>query len=88
MLCWYLSYDNGVYEVFVLSLFYTFCCAPLVYMVLSLGMGWDAPQGRSVSVAYEPATKGLLNVKKDLCGRRPPRGNTRGSGGFCHKPCF
>ena len=45
--------------------------------VLSLGMGLDAPWGRIIAHRYVLNTKGLFNVKKDICGRSPPGRNAR-----------
>ena len=43
----------------------------------SLGMGMDAPWGRNIAVSYMAKTKGLLDVKKDICGCSPPGRNAR-----------
>ena len=56
---------------------------PLIRLALglivaySLGMGLDAPRGRIIAHRYALNTKGLFNVKKDICGRSPPGRNTR-----------
>ena len=56
---------------------------PLIRLALglivaySLGMGLDAPRGRINGHLYAINIKGLSNVKKDICGRGPPGGNTR-----------
>ena len=54
--------------------------ALMIIVVQSLGMGLDAPWGRIIAIAYADKTKGLLNVKENICGRCPPRGNTWCSG--------
>ena len=48
----------------------------MVIVVLSLGMGLDAPRGQVIAVSYAAKTKGLLNVKKNICGCSPPGRNT------------
>ena len=52
--------------MFVLSLFLTFRLALMIIVAQSLGMGWDAPRGRVVAIAYNAKTKGLQNVKKNI----------------------
>lgn len=49
----------------------------MVNVAHSLGMGTDAPWGRIVRLTDTEKTKGLLNVKKNICGCSPPGGNTR-----------
>ncbi len=58
--------------MFVLSLILTIRMALMIIVAHSLGMGMDAPRGRVVFVAYTGKTKGLLNVKKNICGCSPP----------------
>ena len=49
--------------------------ALMVIVAQSLGMGLDAPRGRVIAIAYNAKTKGLQNVKKNICGCSPPGGN-------------
>ena len=70
-------YDIGIIEVFILSLISIICMVLMVIVALSLGMGTDAPWGRIVRLTDTEKTKGLLNVKKNICGCSPPGGNTR-----------
>lgn len=51
----------------------------MIIVVQSLGMGMDAPRGRIIAIAYALKTKGLIDVKKDLCGCSPPGRNQGGS---------
>ena len=67
----------GLVIVFILSLISTIRMALSVFVVASLGMGVVAPWGRVVSNVCVLNTKGLLNVKKNICGCSPPGGNPR-----------
>ena len=61
------------------SVFMVIRVALLVIVACFLGMGGIAPWERVASVLYAHNTKGLLNVKKDICGWCPSRRNTGGS---------
>ena len=69
----------GLVLVLIILLISITCMALMVIAVASLGMGVDAPWGQVISNVCEPNAKGLLYVKKNICGRCPPRGNTRSS---------
>jgi hypothetical protein len=71
------TYNDGVMLVFILSLISLIRLAFLGIVMLSLGMGLDAPRGRINGHLYAINTKGLFDVKKDICGRSPPGRNTR-----------
>ncbi len=67
----------GLVLVLIILIFSTICMALGGIVVASLGMGVDAPWGQVVSNVCVHRTKGLLNVKKNICGCCPPGGNTR-----------
>lgn len=71
------TYNDGVMLVFILSLISLIRLAFFGIVMLSLGMGLDAPRGRIIAHKYVYNTKGLFDVKKDICGRSPPGRNTR-----------
>lgn len=69
----------GLVLVLIILLISTICMALMVIVAASLGMGGIAPRGQIVSNVCDPNAKGLLYVKKNICGCCPPRGNTRSS---------
>jgi len=67
----------GLVLVFILLLISTIRMALIGFVVAFLGMGGFAPRERVVSNVCVVKTKGLLNVKKNICGCSPPGGNPR-----------
>ena len=65
------------HKVLILSLLSLIRLTLFGFVALSLGMGLDAPWGRVIAHRYVLNTKGLFNVKKDICGRSPPGRNAR-----------
>lgn len=58
------TYNNGVMAVLFLSLVSLIRMAFICIVMLSLGMGLDAPWGRVISPRYAIKTKGLQKCQK------------------------
>ena len=69
----------GLVLVLIILLISITCMALIGIVIASLGMGGIAPWGQVISNVCAVNAKGLLYVKKNICGCCPPRGDTRSS---------